>query len=343
MSMIARKISVAAGLLTGLWGGGAVAAELPATTVRAQAGASMTSYEAVVEAVRQTTVAAQVPGAVMEVPVKAGQAVQAGQVLARIDGRAAEQASVASKAQLEVVAKDLERKRQLYARQYISKAALEQAEAAYKAAAAQSTAAQTQSGFHVLRAPYAGVVSAVTVEQGEMAMPGRPLLTMHDPSSLRITATVPASVAGRINAAQAQIELPDVAGQNGMIAPARVEILPTVDARSLTQQVRASLPGGVKAVPGMFARLWLPAAGSSAGVAAAAPGGASPAGGVRVPVQAVVRRAEMTGLYVLSADNKPLLRQVRLGRVNGDTVEILSGLEPGERVVTAPQAAARAQ
>lgn len=51
----------------------------------------------------------------------------------------------------------------------------------------------------------------------------------------------------------------------------------------------------------------------------------------------------MTGLYVLDAKNRPLLRQVRLGRTTGDQVEILSGLQAGERVVTQPQAAARVQ
>jgi multidrug efflux pump subunit AcrA (membrane-fusion protein) len=60
-----------------------------------------------------------------------------------------------------------------------------------------------------------------------------------------------------------------------------------------------------------------------------------------VPVTALVRRAEMTGLYVLDAEGRPLLRQVRLGRTEGANVEILSGLDLGERVATDPAAAAR--
>ncbi|KWT97029.1 efflux transporter, RND family, MFP subunit [Variovorax sp. WDL1] len=60
-----------------------------------------------------------------------------------------------------------------------------------------------------------------------------------------------------------------------------------------------------------------------------------------VPLSAIVRRAELTGLYVLNPEGRPLLRQVRLGRVDGDKVEVLSGLMPGERVATDPQAAAR--
>jgi multidrug efflux pump subunit AcrA (membrane-fusion protein) len=78
----------------------------------------------------------------------------------------------------------------------------------------------------------------------------------------------------------------------------------------------------------MFARLWLPAA----------QGGASR---LYVPATAVVRRAEMTGVYVVDAKGVPTLRQVRLGRASGDTVEVLSGLSAGERVALDPQAAAR--
>ena len=62
-----------------------------------------------------------------------------------------------------------------------------------------------------------------------------------------------------------------------------------------------------------------------------------------VPLRAIVRRAELVGLYVLDANGRPALRQVRLGRIRGDSVEILSGLTPGERVATDPQAAARAR
>jgi multidrug efflux pump subunit AcrA (membrane-fusion protein) len=118
--------------------------------------------------------------------------------------------------------------------------------------------------------------------------------------------------------------------------PTRVQVLPTVDAATHTVTLRADLPAGLAGVtPGMFARLWLPLAaraGASAGASA-----------VTVPLAAIVRRAEMTGLYVLDATGRPVLRQVRLGRNDGGTVEVLSGLSTGERVVTDPQAAARAR
>ena len=100
-----------------------------------------------------------------------------------------------------------------------------------------------------------------------------------------------------------------------------------------TVRVRAELPASVQGVvPGMFARLWLPTAGA-----------ADQGERVTVPVSAIVRRAEMTGLYVQDGSGKPLLRQVRLGRVEGDRVEVLSGVAPGDAVVLDPLSATRAR
>jgi len=94
-------------------------------------------------------------------------------------------------------------------------------------------------------------------------------------------------------------------------------------------QMRADLPPSLEGIaPGQFARLWLPLPADRA---------ASP----WVPAQAIVRRAELTALYVLADDGRPLLRQVRIGRSDGDRVEVLTGLAVGERVATEPQLAAR--
>jgi len=112
-------------------------------------------------------------------------------------------------------------------------------------------------------------------------------------------------------------------------------LLPMVDAATHTVQIRADLPAEVAGLsPGMFARLWL-----RLPLAAAGTGTASTT--LSVSLKAIVRRAEMTGLYVLDPSGKPVLRQVRLGRVEGERVEILSGLMAGEQVVSDPQTAAR--
>jgi multidrug efflux system membrane fusion protein len=320
---------------------------LESAAVRVAGASRQWSFDATVEAVRQTVVAAQVPGAVVAIEVKAGDAVRAGQLLARIDARSAEQTAAASDAQvqairasLEVARKELDRQRQLFSKEYISRAALERAEATYQAAQAQfdaqraqAGAARTQSGLHQVRAPYAGIVADVPVALGDMAMPGRPLLTLYDPAALRVTAALPQSVAARpITPGAIRVELPGLDIDRRWVAPSRVTVLPTVDAATHTTQIRIDLPAGTPvASPGMFARVWL--------TAPAEPNGAGQR--LYVPASAVLRRAEMTGVYVIDPQGRPALRQVRLGPVLEREVEILTGVAAGERVALDPQTAAR--
>ena len=326
----------------------APAAGPPPATAPAQAASARPSaaFDGVVEAVRQTSMAAQVAGAVVQLDVKAGDRVHAGQVLLRLDARAADQTAAAGAAQAraaqamqEVAAKDYERQQLLFAQQFISRAALDRATAEFRAAQAQSAAqraqagaARTQTGLHVVVAPYAGVVAQVPVALGDMAMPGRTLIEIYDPTALRVTASVPQSVAAAWSAEiLPRIELPGLAETRRWPVATRAEKLPTLDAATHTVQVRAELPAGLDGVaPGLFARLWLPVA-----------AGREPS--LWVAVTSIVRRAEMTGVYVLDGQGRALLRQVRLGRSDGDKVEILAGLKAGEPVVTEPQAAARAR
>lgn len=323
------------------------AAELASVAAHAGSAGTSSAFDGVVEAVRQTVVAAQTPGAVVELNVKAGDHVKAGQLLLRIDARAADQSAAASDAQvlaaraaLDVATREFERQKQLFQKKYISQAALDQAESHFKAAraqvaaqAAQAGAARTGAALSTVRAPYAGVVAEVPVQLGDMAMPGRTLLSLYDPGSLRVTAAVPQSLAPRVQADAVRVELPGLPAAQQWPQTARVQVLPTVDAATHTVQVRAELPANVQGVvPGMFARLWLPTAGA-----------ADQGERVTVPVSAIVRRAEMTGLYVQDGSGKPLLRQVRLGRVEGDRVEVLSGVAPGDAVVLDPLSATRAR
>jgi membrane fusion protein, multidrug efflux system len=304
-------------------------------------GGELSSYDGVVEAVRQTAIAAQVSGAVVALPVKAGDRVQAGQVLLRLDARAAQQTAAAGSAQVtaaraaqEAATRELDRQRQLFAKNYISRAALDRAEAQYKSAQAEvaaqlasAGAAHTQSDFYVIRAPYAGVVANVAVVLGDMAMPGRPLLTVYDPAALRVTAAIPQSVAARLAPdAAPQAEVPGTIARS---APVRTQLLPTVDPATHTQELRLELPPRPSGVsPGMFARVWLPLA---------APGQTR----IYVPAAAVFKRAELTAVYVVGSDGKPFLRQVRVGPAEADRVEVLSGVSAGERVALDPQAAGR--
>jgi RND family efflux transporter MFP subunit len=294
-----------------------------------------TSAEAVLEAVHQSTVSAQIAGRVVDLRFDVGDYVKKGDVIVRIDERAAGQALAASEAQvLEAQAAlanaraNYERSRQLLAQKFISQAALDQAEAASKAAQARVSAliagaglAATERSFATVVAPYSGVVSARHIELGEMATPGRPLMTGFDPSTLRVVATVPQAQVAAIQAGgKARIEVPSLGRWVNVKA---MTIVPAADPRTHTTRVRLELPAEVRGVyPGVYARVHF--------VIGRAPR-------LLAPRIAVLKRSEVTAVYVVDGDGRVRLRQIRLGSAGDEaSVEVLAGLKPGERVALEP-------
>jgi RND family efflux transporter MFP subunit len=341
-----RQIGVILALSASLFAAGCgkdeqpVVASAPAPAL-ASAPAEMRDVEstwtadAVVEAVRQSTVAAQIAGRVMEMRFDVGDAFRAGDVLVRIDERVAAQAVTASEAQvtearatLANARQQLERSRQLLAQKFISPAANDRAEADYKAAEARVASllasagqAESQRGLASIVAAFNGVVSARHVQPGDMATPGLPLLTGFEPGGLRVVATLPQAQLGVVKAgAKARIEVPSL---NRWIEATRVTLVPSADPGTHTATVRLDLPAGLRDIsPGMFARVHF-AAGSSS----------------RLMVQqtAVLRRSEVTAVYVLDENGRPQLRQVRLGTATDERgIEVLAGLKAGERVALDP-------
>src|SRR3569833_4015376 len=317
------------------------AGALQTAPVERTTGATAYVAEGVVEAVRETTLAVEVQGRIAGIRVQAGDHVKAGQVLARIDARLAGQQAAASRAQgdaaqarLAAAQKEYERSQQLAQKHYISQAALERAEAEFrareaaaKANIAAAAAADVGGSLHTLVAPYAGQVSSVDVSLGDMALPGRPLITLIDPRQLRVTALVPPAIAAEITADSARIEIPALPAVSRPIVPSRVQVLP------LARRTRANMPGvtpaGTASISRRSSAVWL---------AASASGGTQAR--LSVPARAVVHRTELDAVYVVDGAGRAILRQVRLGEVRQDRVEILSGVREGERIALDPVAAA---
>lgn len=291
--------------------------------------------EAVVEAVQQATLAAQISGRVVEVAVDSGDAVKKGQVLVRIDESEVRQAVASSEAQVAQAQANLQnarlaydRSKQLLAQKFVSQAAVDKSLADYRSAEAQLKVAlagvgQTSAtrGFSTIVAPYDGIVALRQVELGEMASPGRALMTVFSPKGLRVVASIPQYKMAQVRQfSRAQVEFPDLKQQ---VTGTRVTILPVADARTHTTRARVDLPADLKGVyPGMFARAYF-ATGQMKKLL--------------IPVSAVVRRSEVAAVYVVDEKGQIHFRQVRLGEEAGPTeVEILSGLVRGEQVALEP-------
>lgn len=299
---------------------------LPTWRVAPRPVAVGVAAEAVVEAVTQATVAAQVAGRVVEVRVDAGQAVQRGQVLMRIDAREAAEAAQAAASRLAVARTEYERSGRLRAQNFISQAALDRVRAEFDSAQAEAAQSGVGLGHATVTAPIAGLVARRHAELGEMASPGRPLLSLYDPAGLRVVAAVPQQRLAEVRAARAAVvEFPELGRR--VEAPSFV-VLPGADAATHVSQVRVNLPAGEGVAPGMAARVTF-VAGDAERLA--------------VPAAALVRRGELTAVYVVDpAHSAPVLRRVRVGETFADgstaggLVEILAGLAVGERIALDP-------
>lgn len=313
---------------------GAQAPKLATATVDFREVGLTYAADGIVEAVRTSTIGAQVAGRIVELRVNAGDIVAQGQVLARIDEREAAQGVAVNRAQAARTAADLanatvnlERTRKLVAQNFVSKAALDKSQADFDATRAQLDAARastaqavTVQGHTVIASPYAGVVSERLVELGDMAQPGKPLLTVFDPKDLRAVAYVPQDRVAAIRGGAATVE---ILALNQRIKAGRVTVLPSADPRTHTTQVRVDLPAGLQGIyPGQFARVHF------------AIGGARK---LTIPARAVVYRSEVAGAYVVAADGAITLRQLRLGEPAGEAgIEVLAGINAGERVALDP-------
>jgi RND family efflux transporter MFP subunit len=311
-------------------------AALPFSTAPVKYEVADTGYstEATVEAVKQSTMAAQVSGRVSAVNFDAGDYVKAGSVIVRLSAQELSSAVAGSQAQVAQADANLanaranyQRQQQLFQQKFISQAALDRATAEFQAAEAAARAAragvgQTAAvrGYTVITAPYSGVVAARHVEVGETVAPGTPLMTGFDPKDMRVIANIPQYKLAEVKAApRVAVEIPSI---NKWIDAAGVTVLPAADVATHTVKVRIDLPTNLEGViPGMFARAHFSM------------------GSVRkltIPSSAVVRRSEITAVYVVNKD-KVSLRQIRLGTPNGrGQVEVLAGLNPGDVIALEP-------
>ena len=315
----------------------AQAEPLKVTTVAYHNVESTYDSLATVEAERQSTVSAQITGRIVEINFRAGERVQQGQVIMRIDPTAANQDVAGMQARVHEAEVQLQNSQKQYARlqdlfkqQYVSQSQLDKAEADFKSAQAQVKTlaaglgqSSTQRNFATITAPYSGVMSALNVEVGEMAIAGKALATGYDPSKLRISAQVPQSVIEAVRRQQkAYIEL---SGQAQWLTASNMTILPSADSRTHSSEVRLLLPNNTALAPNQLARAHFVTGIDRRLV---------------VPASSVLHRSELKAVYVIPKSNKAQLRQVRLGKylANG-WIEVLSGLDIGERIALEPIAA----
>jgi RND family efflux transporter MFP subunit len=315
-------------------------------------------YEAVgtVRSANVSVLNAQMAGMVREIRVQAGDRVRRGQLLAVIDDRApraqveaaqagvqeasqgiaeVEQALLAATADRQFAEATFKRYQTLLEKNSLSRQEFDGAEAKYKAALAneralearkqqivarnqqaqaQKSSAETTLSYSRIVAPRDGVVTQKSVDAGTVVMPGMPILTVEETTHLRLEASLPGDFAAKVKVGEAT----QVSTAQGNLQGRVAEVVPATDPASRTFLVKVDLPPKCACQSGDFATALFPVGQTRM---------------MSVPQSAVVEHGELQGVYTLNSQGVGEYRLVKAGKSWGDRVEILSGLNAGDRVV----------
>jgi membrane fusion protein (multidrug efflux system) len=281
----------------------------------------------------EASVRAQVGGSVLQTLVDAGQAVRAGQTLARIEGGGLQDAFLSARAGVtsavnnaDVAKRELERAEKLLAAGAIAQREMEQARrnsiaasAALADARARLAAAQKQVGNTVVTSPINGVVSERAVSAGDVVQPGAALYTVVDPRSMRLEGSVPAD-----QLSQVRLGAPvtfTVNGYPGRSFTGRVSrINPTADPATRQVRILVTIPNAEgRLVGGLFATGRVASQSRT---------------GMLVPANAIDSRTATPSVFRIKAGKvERVTVQVGLRDETSERVEISSGVAVGDTVL----------
>ena len=288
-------------------------------------------FDGTVEAVHQATVSSQTAGRIAEVNYDVDDYVEAGSNLIRFTDveqqtalRQARATLEESRARAVEAEEEYKRAESLKERGLGSQRDLDRAVATRDAAAARVnsarssvTAAEQQVEYTLVRAPYPGIVTERHVEVGEAVTVGQALMSGLSLDRLRIAVNLPQGVALQVRVDPRA----EIITSEGRIIPDQVTVFPVADPLTNTFQVRLDLPDGQFGLyPGMYVKVVFQT---------------GEAERLLIPVSSLIRRSEVTAVYVVDGENIRL-RQVRTGKSIGERVEVLAGLAAGEQVALDP-------
>ncbi|MCK5650692.1 MAG: efflux RND transporter periplasmic adaptor subunit [Gemmatimonadetes bacterium] len=289
---------------------------------RAVVSPGFESYPATLVPTERADLATRMSGTIRRIRVDVGSEVSSGQVLAELDASDIEARIAAAEANTRLARRSFDRIENLAADGAASQQELDEVTARQEAAEAGLRDARAQASYAVLRAPFDGVVVARMAHPGDLAAPGRPLLSLLGRKALKVEADLPADMAGKVQVGdELSVFFPSL-GSRVAVGVTRVVPALTPGSRRFRIEARLleDLPGEGSVVPGAYVRLVLQEQDASR---------------QWIPADAVVRRGQLTGVFTVE-DSELRLRWVRLGESSGDAIELLAGPIGSSPVVRRP-------
>lgn len=289
------------------------------------------SVSGTIQSVNHADLSTRMMGFVTKTTVNVGDKVRKGQLLVAINNTdlQAKSAQVNAGITEATVAfnnaqKDYNRFQNLFAENSASQKELDDMTAHYEMAKARLEAARqmknevnAQYAYTNITAPFSGVVTAKTVEEGDMANPGQALLSIEAPGNFEVMAMVPET---EITQIKQGAEVAVMVNSIQQMLKGKVTEISTSSQHTGGQYlVKIALDKtAVTIMSGMFATVQFPMAKKAATEM------------VLIPKEALVNKGQLSGVYAVSQHNTALLRWLRLGRTFGNQVEVLSGLSADE-------------
>jgi len=284
-----------------------------------------------VSASHSAQIASRLTGYINQVNVDIGDRVKQGEVLLTIDSRDVDakvrqaRADIASaRATLDDASANYKRYQQLYHQSAVSRQEYQRRKRDYKTAQAQLKASQArlnvalaERAYAQVRAPMAGVVTARDVDPGDLAAPGKPLLSLQGAGDTQVRTNV---VARAHQALAPNKSVPIIAGSR-RFSTRVIHVGPAASPSTQTYPVKLALPANAGLSPGTLVRVLVPVGKRQALLA---------------PRNAIVDRLGIRAVFIVGGDGRAHLRLVRLGPRHGDRVEITAGLSAGTRVIVSP-------
>ncbi|MEO8235282.1 MAG: efflux RND transporter periplasmic adaptor subunit [Flavobacterium sp.] len=293
-----------------------------------------------IEAENSANVSTRMMGYVTKVNVKVGQKVTAGQLLVSVNNTDLQ----AKKAQVDAsilqataaynnAKKDFDRFTALFAQQSASQKELDDMTSRYEMAKAGLEAAKqmrnevmAQFSYSNITAPFSGEITNTFVKEGDMANPGMPLVSVEGANHLQVTAMVSESDITLIKSDMKAKVL--VKSTNQELSGTVSEVSGSAKNTGGQYLVKINLNNaGSKVLSGMFANVQFPVANKPQTTATVQ------SDKVLVPESALVHQGQLTGIYTIGSGNVVILRWLRIGKIFGNQIEILSGLSANEQYI----------
>jgi RND family efflux transporter MFP subunit len=289
--------------------------------IAAGAGDETLVYSGEVRSRHEIPLSFRVGGKISARLVDNGRLVKAGDVLARLDPGDTALSLAAATAQLDLARAEQQRYRELHAKNFVSRAALDARESSFKSALAQTDLARNQASYTVLRAEHSGVIGLISAEVGQVVSAGQTVMRLARPDTMEVAIAIPESRMPDVRALKAA-EISLWADNHARYRGSLRELSPVADpvTRTFAARVTINQPDA-KVLLGM-----------TASVRFSSPDGDQR---VRVPLTAIFQQDAHPALWVVGGDRRVTLRPVTVAAYRENAAVLAGGARPGERIVVA--------